>query len=59
MEEADVVCPYPEAPLVAADEVGVVLADPQVIHRHRFASIIHLLDDYRLTIMPQQQVTRL
>ena len=46
----DIVCPDAEAPLLAADEVGVELCDAKVVDRFPVASIADPLQDNEAAI---------
>src|SRR5436305_1149039 len=57
--DADVMRPDAEAPLVAADEVGVMLSNPQVVERLFLAGVIDLTHWNQPPVMADQQIARL
>ena len=54
-----IVRPDAKRPLVAADEVGMIIRNPQVVNGFPFFGITHVLDGNQLTIMTQQQIANL
>src|SRR5262249_45222626 len=54
-----VVCPYAEAPLLATDEVGVVIRQPEVVDLFVLARVLNPLDRPPLPVLAVQHVTDL